>query len=128
MTSAMLGTWIADEMDYEWRDDVRHAMKAANLSDKEAAFLMGIEEPELSKALNLSRQWPGWRERRLPVAYHIALNTRRLKRYGYEVILLAELRELVTMAREVRQWIATHTKKRMARFREEAVTRTGTHG
>lgn len=95
--------------DRTWRDDVRFALDAAGLTDQQAADIMGLSFGQLSNQLALREHWSGWRERRLPWSYHIALAKRRMPRFGCHVVesgdmfeLLQSVRSLIDLVRELK--------------------------
>jgi hypothetical protein len=108
LTVFMSGLWSATDDDRAWRDDVRAALRIANISDDAAARYLDIGASQFSDQMSLRAHLSQWRLRRLPPAFHRALNAVRAERFGQVIVEQAELRELVKEYRDM--------KKRMVRM------------
>lgn len=109
--------WTPTQDDEEWARDVRLALDATGLSDKEIAALLGVPKSQLSNMLALRAHWSGWRERQLPPSYHLALAKIRMARFRAHVIDNPDMWELII------------TVKHMARmYLETNALKTGTEG
>lgn len=97
----LLLPWQATDDDRDWRDDVEYALRVAGLSRDEAAFMLDVPRSQVSAQLALTQHWSGWRERRLPRAFHVALYKRRLARWDHEVLEKSELLDLVTSVKRM---------------------------
>lgn len=105
----------AEPADYEWKQDICYALDAAGLSDKQAAALMGVTPAQFAAWMNFSSHWSGWRERKLPREFHIALYKRRLDRWQHETIARSELLDLVMEVKRMvkaRLWLSGQDQER----------------
>jgi hypothetical protein len=89
-----------DPASQEFAGDVVLALKRAGLSQKEAAFKMGIRETQLAAQLAGREHLSAWRLARIDGSFQRHLFTIRLTRIGCDVLEPGELRELVAFVRQ----------------------------
>jgi hypothetical protein len=93
--------WLAHSADSKgMADDLRLALADCGMRDKEAAIVMGITEPQLSRQLAGLEMLSAWRMANLPPVWQVAFAKRRLARFGtFHVLEDGALAELVQAVR-----------------------------